>query len=194
MPSLSSFLSNHKFFNSMNCTLVNSISILSKLWHFRLGHPSIKKSVVHFSSQTCNDICCNVCPLAKQKRLPFLFNNNVCSNAFDFIHFNIWGSYYISTHEGFKYFLSIVDDATRSTWVFFLMKSKSKTILFLISFFTIIHTQFGVKIKAIKSDNGLGFCMIDFYNTQNHTPKDLYLYSTTEFCSGKKTATYTFNY
>ena len=30
-----------------------------------------------------------------------------------------------------------------------------------------IHTQFGVQIKAIKSDNGLGFCMIDFYNTQS---------------------------
>ena len=47
------------------------------------------------------------------------------------------------------------------------MKSKSETMPFLISFFTMIHTQFGVKIKAIKSDNGLGFCMIDFYNTQS---------------------------
>ena len=121
--------------------------------------------MVHFSSQTCNNICCNVFPLAKQKRSPFPFNNNVCSNAFDFIHVNIWGPYSISTHEGFKYFLSIVDDATRSTWVFFLMKSKSKTMPFLISFFTMIHTQFGVKIKAIRSNNGPGFCMIDFYNT-----------------------------
>ena len=66
--------------------------------------------------KSCNDLC-KVCPLAKQKRLPFPFNNKLSSNAFDLIHLDVCGPYGIPTLDCFKYFLTVVDDATRATWV-----------------------------------------------------------------------------
>uniref|UniRef100_A0A2N9GYQ8 Reverse transcriptase Ty1/copia-type domain-containing protein n=1 Tax=Fagus sylvatica TaxID=28930 RepID=A0A2N9GYQ8_FAGSY len=48
------------------------------------------------------------------------------SHTFDLIHCDIWGPYFLPTHDGFKYFLTIVDDCSRSTWVY-LMSSKGAT-------------------------------------------------------------------
>ena len=71
------------------------------------------------------DSVCTVCPLAKQKRLPFISNNNLSSSPFDLLHVDIWGPYHVPTVEGFKYFLTLVDDCSRTTWVY-LMKLKSE--------------------------------------------------------------------
>ena len=64
--------------------------------------------------------------LIRQKRIPFPFNNHFCQNSLDLIDCDVWGPYSISTHDAYKYFLTIVNDHTRSTWVY-LMKSKSNT-------------------------------------------------------------------
>ena len=48
-------------------------------------------------------------------------------------------------------FLIVVDDATRVTWLFF-MKSKSEVRQLFYSFYTMVHTQFGLKIKAIRTE------------------------------------------
>ena len=58
---------------------------------------------------------CDVCPLAKHKRLPFPNAGHKTSHNFDLIHCDIWGPYFLPTHDGFKYFLTIVDDCARST-------------------------------------------------------------------------------
>ena len=97
------------------------------LWHFRLGHPSLSRMSIlqnvlpSFSAQ-CIDVC-TIYPLAKQKRLPFPSHNNLCNEPFSLIHVDVWNPYSICTHDGFKFFLTIVDNATRSTWVY-LMKDK----------------------------------------------------------------------
>ena len=67
-----------------------------------------------------------ICPLAKRKRFPFPFHNHVSEFPFDLKHCDIWCPYMVPTIADHKYFLTIVDDCTRSTWVY-LMKSKSKT-------------------------------------------------------------------
>ena len=105
---------------------------------------------------------CIVCPIAKQKRLPFPCSNHISSNAFDLIHCDVWGPFVKATHDGFQYFLTIVDDATRSTWLY-LMKSKSETRPLLMSFYNMICTQFNTNIKAIRSDNAPEFFLKDFY-------------------------------
>jgi hypothetical protein len=62
-------------------------------------------------------------------------------------------------------FLTIVDDCSRSTWIY-LMSSKADTRPLLLSFFTMIETQFNTKIKALRSDNGLEFLMSDFFSSK----------------------------
>ena len=134
------------------------------LWHLRLGHVSDDKlqyCVSDISSVHSNKECV-VCPIAKLKRLPFPNSNHISEHAFDLIHCDVWGPFAKSTHDGFKYFLTIVDDATRSTWVY-LMKSKTETRHLLISFYKMIFTQFQTKIKVIRTDNAHEFFLKDFY-------------------------------
>ena len=87
--------------------------------------------------------------MAKLKCLPFPFNNKISACAFDLVHMDVQGPYSIPTLDGFKYFLTIVDDATRATWLFS-MKSKSIVRLLFQSFYTMVATQFGQNIKSIE--------------------------------------------
>ena len=61
--------------------------------------------------------------MEKLKRLPFPFNNKISSCAFDLVHMDVWGPYSTPILDGFKYFLIVMDDATKATWLFF-MRSK----------------------------------------------------------------------
>ena len=66
------------------------------------------------------------------------------------------GPYRVSTKERFKYFLTIVDDYTRSLWVY-LMKGKDEVYENVISFYNLLQTQFHKRIKIFRSDNGTEF-------------------------------------
>ena len=165
-PSLSDYLSTNKLPKSALSTSISNKD-MSILWHFRLGHPSFNKfsslqDVLPSFSSKCNDIC-TICPLAKQKRLPFPSNNNMSTKPFALIHVDVWGPYFVCTYDGFRFFLTIVDDATRSTWVY-LMKAKFDVKQLLISFYNMILTQFNIGIKAIRLDNALEFSLSNFYS------------------------------
>ena len=136
----------------------------SYLWYLRLGHVSDDKlpyRVSDVSSFHSNKECV-VCPIAKFKRFPFPNSNHISEHAFDLIHCDVWGPFAKATYDGFRYFLTIVDDATRSTWVY-LMKSKIETRPLLISFYNMIFTQFQSHIKVIRTDNAQEFFLKDFY-------------------------------
>ena len=153
--SLSDHLTKHKLSSCSH--FVNAVSSMPRIWHIRLGHPSLNKLVslqdsLFVSFDTCTDIC-NICPMAKQKILPFPFNNIFFDSPFNLVHVDIWRPYSIPTLDGFKYFLSIVDDATRCTWIY-LLRAKSNARLHLISFHKMVQTQFKANIKSIRSDNG----------------------------------------
>ena len=64
-------------------------------------------------------------------------------------------------YEGSRYFLTIIDDLSRSTWVY-LLKNKSNTQKSIESFYNLVNTQFGAKVKYLRSDNEAKFQMQDF--------------------------------
>lgn len=68
----------------------------------------------------------------------------------------MWGAYSIPSLNGAHYFLTIVDDFSRSTWVY-LMRYKSETPFFLKSFVNMVKTQFNLPVRVIRYDNGLEF-------------------------------------
>ncbi|XP_010419216.1 PREDICTED: uncharacterized protein LOC104704906 [Camelina sativa] len=61
-----------------------------------------------------------------------------------------------------KYFLTIVDDHSRATWVY-LLRNKSEAITVLPGFVSMVETQFDTKIKAVRSDNAPEFNFTKFY-------------------------------
>ena len=77
---------------------------------------------------------------------------------------SVWGPFSIPTSGGHKYFLTIVDDAIRATWIF-LLKAKFEVRSLIISFHTMVQTKFNTKIKSIRSDNAMEFNISNFYNS-----------------------------
>lgn len=133
------------------CTPVNNTATV---WHNRLGHLSdhILKIVGNKIDFPFPSKSCQICPLAKFRKLPFIAHNNYTASSFDLIHCDIWGPFQTPTYDGKHYFLTLVDDCTRYTWVR-LLQHKSEAPHLIKCFFTIVKTQFDKTIKAIRSDN-----------------------------------------
>jgi len=62
---------------------------------------------------------------------------------------------------GYRYFLSIIDDYYRMSWVF-MMKHKSEAFNKFKQRKTLVENQTGKKIKRLRTDNGLEFCSSEF--------------------------------
>ena len=137
--------------------------VTSTLWHQRLGHPAIhplnllSRSVLGISSKLKS--FCEVCHFAKQTRLPFGHSSIKTKAPFDLIHCDIWGAFRVPSISGAHYFLTIVDDFSRHTWVY-LMRHKSETQGLLRNFFAQVQTQFNTSVKCLRADNGMEFTSI----------------------------------
>lgn len=136
---------------------VASVSTL-EIWHKRLGHPSISKlqcmhDVLNFPKNQINsEHHCKTCHLSKQKHLRFPSSPTLSPLPFDLLHIYVWGPFSVPTHDGFRYFLTIVDDCSRATWIY-LLKSKSDVLRVFTEFITMVETQFDRKVKRVRSDN-----------------------------------------
>ncbi|GAB2300248.1 hypothetical protein Dimus_038610 [Dionaea muscipula] len=95
---------------------------------------------------------CDVCPKARQHRLPFPQHGSHAKKVFDLVHVDLWGPYHTPTHNGFRYFFTIVDDFSRVTWTY-LLTHKSNAFSLIKAFVALITTQFQTLIKIIRSDN-----------------------------------------
>ena len=90
------------------------------IWHARLRHLSNAKLALlnknNVSLINSNEkFRCDICPLAKQKRLPFNTSSHISNECFDLIHCDLWGLFSVSTIDGFRFFLTIVDDCSKCT-------------------------------------------------------------------------------
>jgi hypothetical protein len=71
-------------------------SVSTDIWHYRLGHLSPSRlQLLHSNNPhiSCDlmSSSCTICPLARQKRLPFPHSISVSTSIFDLIHCDIWG-------------------------------------------------------------------------------------------------------
>ena len=86
----------------------------SNIWHFRLGHPSKNRLYIlnksfPFISKHINGSC-DVCHLAKQRKLSYSSSMSRASKIFELIHMDIWGPFSKISIHGHKYFLTILDN------------------------------------------------------------------------------------
>ncbi|CAH9092150.1 unnamed protein product [Cuscuta epithymum] len=145
---------------------VNHPECSSLIWHLRLGHVSntVLKELSHQYKEipfTSFDNC-DVCHFSRQKRLPYPNSTNKSQRFFEKIHVDIWGPLSTTSIDGFRYFLTIVDDFSRFTWIHTL-KHKSEVKSLLIPFILLIQNQFDCHLKQLRSDNGKEFLLHDFY-------------------------------
>ena len=150
---------------SLSFQSMSSVSVVvdSLTWHKRLGHPSKSKidtlsNVLHLSNSKLNKVhsdLCHVCHLSKQKQLSFKNRNNICEKTFELVHIDTWGPFSVPTVDGFKYFLTIVDDFSRATWIY-LMKQKSDVLTIFVALF-----------KWLKRNLTLKFALLDLIMLMN---------------------------
>src|SRR5262249_54195393 len=118
------------------------------LWHCRLGHPS--QYVLNLLPDEFRDSTnqCFVCPFAKMKRFPFVTNGSRTRAPFEIVHVDIWGPVPVTSVEGFNYFLTLVDDHSRTTWIY-LLCNKSEARTQLKNYISYVSTHFDNNIKTI---------------------------------------------
>ncbi|GJW19214.1 putative RNA-directed DNA polymerase [Tanacetum coccineum] len=140
-------------FEKPNCYLAKY------MWHSRLGHPSdqVLKVLQNELVFDNNDLDhCEICQKSKQTREPFPLSEHKSSVLAELVHLDLWGPYKVTSKEGYRFFLTVVDDYTRSVWVY-MLKGKDEVFECMLTFFNLIKNQFNKMVKAFRSDNGSEF-------------------------------------
>ena len=121
--------------------------------HCRLSLPSLpllKKLRPQFSSLLSLD--CQFCQFAMH-RLPYSPRVNKRASApFELVHSDVWGPCLVMSLTGFRYFVTFVDDYSRTTSLY-LMKNHFELFSHFRAFYAKIHTQFHVFVQSLRSDN-----------------------------------------
>ncbi|GJS99232.1 putative RNA-directed DNA polymerase [Tanacetum coccineum] len=136
-----------------------SCNFVKYMWHSRLGHPSdqVLKILQKELAFDNNDLGhCEICQKSKQTREPFPLSEHKSSVLAELVHLDLWGPYKVTSKEGFRFFLTIVDDYTRSVWVY-MLKGKDEVFDCVLTFYNLIKNQFNKVVKAFRSDNGTEF-------------------------------------
>jgi len=102
---------------------------------------------------------CTVCPLAKHTKLPFTHSTHLSKHVCELLHCDLWGPYRVPTHNKKRFFVTIVDDFSRYTWIF-LITSKAETVVVLKHFLKNVQNLFSTSVKTLRTDNGG-----EFFNT-----------------------------
>ena len=78
--------------------------------------------------------------------------NKRASAPFELVHSDVWGPCSVLSPIGFKYFVTIVNNFSRVTWLY-----QRKSLFELFSHFSVfcakIQTQFHVSIQTLRSNN-----------------------------------------
>jgi hypothetical protein len=136
------------------------------LWHRRLAHVGMKNlhkllkgehilglTNVHFEK----DRICSTCQAGKHVGVHHPHKNIMMTDRLlELLHMDPFGPIAYISISGSKYCLVIVDDYSRFTWVFFLQE-KSQTQETLKGFLRRAQNEFELRIKKIRSDNGMEF-------------------------------------
>ncbi|XP_049935028.1 retrovirus-related Pol polyprotein from transposon RE2 isoform X2 [Nymphaea colorata] len=125
-------------------------------WHERLGHlpfQLIKKLFPSlFHSMSMDSFTCEVCQLAKHVRASYPISFNKTTRPFALVHYDVWGPSGVPTCRGFHYFMTLIDDYSRCTFVY-LLKERSEVLVIVKNFVAFVETQFQTSVQAFRTDN-----------------------------------------
>lgn len=142
-------------------------SLLS--WHCRLGHPSLKvlktflrtRKVLYENSNEEDISRCAVCIQGKMNRRSFNSRSEFRAKVIGgTIHSDV-ASYPVVSREGFKHYVSFIDDFTKLS-VAYLIKSKNQAFSCFKHFLAHFENQNKCKVQSFRSDNSGEFISGEF--------------------------------
>lgn len=143
-----------------------SPSTARALWHARLGHVSDAK--MRLATRACEGVprfgdhdhegsgICSGCALGKMTTSPFAHTSGSevkSGKPFDLVHSDVMGPIKPVSKGGAKFVVIFVDDFSRMVFVI-PIKAKSEVFERFKAFTTMVATQYGAKVRCIRSDNG----------------------------------------
>ena len=145
-----------------HCLITTEDSSEDWLWHSQFGHLSFHKlkemsrnkiveglPLVNVPSKLCTN-----CIAGKHHRMPFPKSSSFrVIGPLELIHSDICRPISPPTLGGSQYFLLIIDDCSRLTWVA-MLQCKSDAFEAFKHFKSLTKTEKGVKIKTLRSDRG----------------------------------------
>nr|GEX10592.1 putative ribonuclease H-like domain-containing protein [Tanacetum cinerariifolium] len=171
----------------LTCLFAKATLDESNLWHIRLGHINFKTTNKLVKGNLIRglptkvfetDNSCVTCKQSKQHRAsckskPVSFVDQPLFR----LHMDLFRPTFVKSLSKKSYCLVITDDYSRFTWVFFLA-TKDETSPILKTFFTGLENQLSLKVKVIRSDNGIEFKNSDLNQVlvtkpHNKTPYEL---------------------
>jgi hypothetical protein len=137
-------------------------------WHRRLGHPALRivrnvlsKHCLPVSSNKPSQVC-PACQQGKMHRLHFGSSPSVSVAPLSLLFLDVWGPAPILSKNNKRYYLCIVDDFSRYSWLFPL-SAKSDVFSTFVTFRTLVENFFNLPIKSVQSDGGGEFIPLRRY-------------------------------
>ncbi|KAD6454988.1 hypothetical protein E3N88_09694 [Mikania micrantha] len=133
-------------------------------WHARLGHINFETLRRMTKEGMANGLpiidhkseLCEACLAGKHRRSPFLAHStHQAEKPLELIHADLCGPITPCTSLGNrnKYFLLLVDDFSRFMWVY-IIRSKDQAYEAFCKFKSVEESEFGCKVKALRTDRG----------------------------------------
>ena len=132
------------------------------LWHRRFGHLSEqgmqklarKELVNHLDYNTSGEIgFCEACTGGKQCKNTFKSSETETSMPLELVHSDLCGKMGQKSLGGAEYFLTLLDDKTRYTWVYPL-KTKDQAFDCFKEWQAEVENRTGRRVKILRTDNG----------------------------------------
>jgi GAG-pre-integrase domain/Integrase core domain len=132
-------------------------------WYARLGHPSTQTTIKVINSNRLSCIrnhftFCKDCIQAKAHVLSFSLSSST-NKPLELVHSDLWGPSPIVSYNGYKYYVSFIDDYSRFIWIYFL-KNKSDALLAFTQFKLQVENLLNTTIKILRTDGGGEFLPI----------------------------------
>jgi len=96
---------------------------------------------------------CESCMLGKSSKLPFHCRQTYANSFLHTLHTDVWGPASVSSYNGFRFYLLIVDEYSHYIWLF-PMARKSNVAMIFPAFLQQMAKQFTNSVKIIQSDGG----------------------------------------
>lgn len=112
---------------------------------------------------------CHMCPLGKSHHLYFTIHTYIIQGSLELLHLNVWGPTFVLLFSSFKYYLSIINDFSRYTWLYLMFNKSDVIIVFFFKLKLMIKKFLSYSIWIVRYDGGGEFDNKLFHSFLSHT-------------------------